>query len=375
MLSSVATSLTSLASFASLPSLASVRQRAAAIADDARVLAKLAPALADPYRPLMAHVVVTRRCNLSCGYCHEYDKTSEPVPFATILERLDHLARLRVVFVTLTGGESLLHPDIVAIVAAVRARGMVPAMNTNGYLLTRAHVDALNDAGLFAMQLSIDALEPGPVTVKALRPLRKKLALLAAHARFRVRINTVLGSGAPEEAVTVAREVKALGFDAKCSLVRDGRGKVQPVDARARAAYDEIDRLGHRAPAYLSEDFQRALIDRGRVEWKCRAGARYFTVCEDGLVHLCESSWHTPGKPLASYGEDDLRAWFHRAKHCAPTCAVAYAHQASRLDAHRAQDSVPTAFTKQSWGAPALVQLRRDRRAADAAHAAVAHAA
>jgi MoaA/NifB/PqqE/SkfB family radical SAM enzyme len=348
----------------------SLRRRAAAIADDARVLAKLVPALADPYRPLMAHVVVTRRCNLACGYCHEYDHESAPVPLATMLERLDHLARLRTVFVTLTGGEALLHPDIVAIVRAVRARGMVPAMNTNGYLLTRARIDELNAAGLFAMQLSIDAVEAGAVTVKALRPLRKKLALLAAHARFRVRINTVLGTGAPEEAVTVAREVKALGFDAKCSLVRDGRGKVAPVDAAARAAYDEIDRLGRRAPSYLSEDFQRTLIDRGTVEWKCRAGARYFTVCEDGLVHLCESSFGSPGTPLASYTDEDLRTWFHRRKACAPTCAVAYAHQASRVDALRPQDAVPTSFPKQAWRAPALVQLRRDRTSADAARAA-----
>jgi MoaA/NifB/PqqE/SkfB family radical SAM enzyme len=33
------------------------------------------------YGPFLAQVIVTRRCNLSCGYCTEYDKTSEPVPF------------------------------------------------------------------------------------------------------------------------------------------------------------------------------------------------------------------------------------------------------------------------------------------------------
>ena len=57
--------------------------------------------------------------------------------------RIDRLAELGTVFVTLTGGETLLHPDIVAIVRHVRDRGMTPALNTNGYLLTAARIDAL----------------------------------------------------------------------------------------------------------------------------------------------------------------------------------------------------------------------------------------
>lgn len=354
-----------------LETVESLWRRTRTLADDGRAAAALVAALADPYRPLMAHLVVTRRCNLACGYCHEYDRDAPPVPLVTLCERLDHLARLRTVIVTLTGGEALLHPQIVEVVRAVRARGMVPVMNTNGYLLSRDRIRALGEAGLFAMQVSVDNVEPTATTVKSLRPLRRKLELLARHARFRVRINTVLGSSAPEEALAVARAVGALGFDAKCSLVRDGRGRVQPLDARARAVYAQLERLGRRSPSYLSEDFQRVLLDRGQVEWKCRAGARYFTVCEDGLVHLCESSHGTPGTRLADYGEADLRAAFHMRKACAPTCAVAYAHQASRVDAWRGQDDAPTPIVKRAWGAPELVQLRVVRRspAGDAATA------
>ena len=32
------------------------------------------------YSPFLAQMVVIRRCNLSCGYCSEFDKTSDPVP-------------------------------------------------------------------------------------------------------------------------------------------------------------------------------------------------------------------------------------------------------------------------------------------------------
>jgi len=291
----------------------------------------------EPYRPLLANLVVTRRCNLRCAYCHEYDRVSPPVPTAALLERIDHLRRLRTVFVTLTGGETLLHPDVAALVAHVRARGMTPLLNTNGTLLTRDRILALGGAGLYGLQISVDSVRSDGRTRKSLAALLPGLRLLAEHARFRVRVNTVLGAGPPEEAVEVARVALALGFDAKCSLARDAEGALVPLGGPARRAYEEIRRLGRRSAAYLSEDFQRALLRDGRVDWKCRAGARYFHVCEDGLVHLCPARHGRPGKPLAAYDEADLRRAFHTPKPCAPTCTQAYAHQASRLDALRPQ--------------------------------------
>src|SRR5690242_5648279 len=97
---------------------------------DARVALRLARATLDKDRPLIANLIITRRCNLSCGYCYEYDKVSNPVRLEALKERIEHLARLRAVFVTLTGGESLLNPDADQAVAYVREQGMVPFLNT-----------------------------------------------------------------------------------------------------------------------------------------------------------------------------------------------------------------------------------------------------
>ena len=94
---------------------ASPRRHARDRLDDGKLLLRLLGAAAfDPYRPLVTNLVITRRCNLSCGYCQEYDKVSPPVPTAVLKARIDHLRRLRSVMVTLTGGESLLHPDAAA---------------------------------------------------------------------------------------------------------------------------------------------------------------------------------------------------------------------------------------------------------------------
>lgn len=323
---------------------------------DARILMNVMSAAVDRDRPLITHLVITRRCNLACGYCFEYDKVSKPVPLDVLKQRIDHLAKLRSVFVTLTGGEALLHPDVVELVRYVRAQGMTPFLNTNGYLLTRELVEGLNDAGLYGLQLSIDNARPNDVSKKSLKPLMPKLRLLARHARFHVRVNTVLGSSPPEEALEVARTVIGFGFDSNCSLVRDETGALVKPDPRTRAAYDEIRTLGGRLPTFLDDDFTQQLLDHGSMTWKCRAGARTFMVCEDGLVHLCQPRMGNPGTPLIAYSVDDIRQAFDAPKPCAATCPIAYAHHASKLDGWRSQRG-PRLLT-----APALPTLAAGKR-------------
>ena len=307
----------------------------------AKIMLDVLAAAVDRDRPLVTHLVITRRCNLSCGYCFEFDQVSQPVPLDTLKGRIDHLARLRSVFVVLTGGESLLHPDAIELVRYVCEKGMTPFLNTNGYLLTRKVIEGLNEAGLYGLQLSIDNAKPNAISKKSLKPLMPKLRLLAQHARFHVRINTVLGSSPPAEALEVARTVIAFGFDSNCSLVRDETGALVKPDPATRAAYDEIRGLGHRLSSFMDDDYTRTLLDNGTMDWKCRAGARTFLVDESGVVQLCQPRATPDGKQLLDYTVDDIRHAFDAPKPCAATCPIAYAHHASKLDGWRSQNGPP----------------------------------
>ncbi len=316
-----------------------------------RIAAAVARAAVDPERPVLVHLCVTRRCNLSCGYCTEYDNHAPHVPLEVLKARIDHLASLGTVMVNLNGGEPLLHPGIVEVVRHVRERGMFAVMNSNGFALRRHLVEALNEAGLIALQVSLDAVRPSETSRKACDLLAPKLRLLQRHARFRVRINTVLGSAADEaaETVQVAAAAMGLGFDAKCSFQRDELGAMLPLSQATKDAYQALKDMRGRSPSLLRESFMDELFTDGKRDWRCRSGARYFWVCEDGLVHFCESSYGDPGTPLADYGLDDVRRHFAMNKSCSSTCAVAYAHQVSRLDARRDQDEESRPVSKCSW--------------------------
>ena len=62
------------------------------------------------YSPFLAQMVVIRRCNLSCGYCSEFDKTSDPVPFEILEERLERLKELGTFGISLTGAIRVTRP-------------------------------------------------------------------------------------------------------------------------------------------------------------------------------------------------------------------------------------------------------------------------
>jgi MoaA/NifB/PqqE/SkfB family radical SAM enzyme len=60
-------------------------------------------------------------------------------------------------FVHFTGGEPLVHPNFTAMVAHAAQIGLITALVTNGALLTQKRVDALAEAGLASVYISIDA--------------------------------------------------------------------------------------------------------------------------------------------------------------------------------------------------------------------------
>src|SRR5512139_540931 len=93
-----------------------------------RELRMIAKGLLSTQHPILAHVIPMRRCNLSCGYCNEYDKVSEPVPLDVMKARLDRLASFGTSVITISGGEPMLHPQIYEIISHIRSRGMMAGL-------------------------------------------------------------------------------------------------------------------------------------------------------------------------------------------------------------------------------------------------------
>ena len=303
----------------------------------ARVVAK---ALESRRHPILAQIVPTRRCNLSCAYCNEFDKVSAAVPTGLMLERIERLAALGTTIIDISGGEPLLHPDLDEIIRRIRQHGIFAGLLTNGYLLTPERIRRLNRAGLDRLQISVDNVVPDSVSHKSLKVLDKKLQALAEHADFDVNINTVLGAAVrqPADALLIARRALALGFGTSVGLIHDESGRVIPLDTEQRRVYQDVATLARGFYSHAHDAvFQQNLISGQLNVWQCRAGSRYLYVCEDGLVHWCSQQRGYPGIPLDQYGAEHLDREYSSVKSCAPSCTVSCVHRVALLDELREQ--------------------------------------
>jgi cyclic pyranopterin phosphate synthase len=126
------------------------------------------PVVSDRHqRPLRnLRLSVTDRCNLRCSYCMpEADYVWLPrediLGFEEIEALVDVFTSLGVDKVRITGGEPLLRRELPDLIARLASRPAIRdlAMTTNGVLLA-ANAQALRDAGLHRLTVSLDTLHP-----------------------------------------------------------------------------------------------------------------------------------------------------------------------------------------------------------------------
>ncbi|WP_431269533.1 radical SAM protein [Dankookia sp. P2] len=172
--------------------------------------------------PAICNVSVTNLCNATCDFCNfAHDKgfvtdrrSLDASRFADLLARLKEQAGVR--FVTFMGGEPLLHKNIVEMVQTATDMGVQPTMVTNGWLLP-PKVDALADAGITTLFISIDAADP--LVHEKNRGLKGVCERIReATAKLQARGVTVIASVAMTRLIpdylALARFVKELGFSA-----------------------------------------------------------------------------------------------------------------------------------------------------------------
>lgn len=293
------------------------------------------------YSPFLAQLVVIRRCNLACGYCNEFDDFSPPVATDDLRSRIDKLKALGTWAVEFTGGEPLMHPDLPELIhyASQVKKFHKTMLISNGYLFSEKMVHKLNDAGLDDLQISVDGVHTNDVTIKVLKPLRKKLETIAKHAKFRVTLSGVIGSAPSGEASEVIRFAKDHGFRPRVLLIHGDDGQLK-LNSEQLAEYEQVGReIGGRFQE--ARNYRNRLIEDGSAPFKCRSGSRYLYIDEFGDVHWCSQMRQEFSVPLHRYTESDLKRQFYTRKDCNAHCTVGCARTSSGPDEWRRQHLQP----------------------------------
>ncbi len=113
--------------------------------------------------PLHVTIELSLKCNERCVHCYNFDR-SRPMPEAIaerelktpeILRLLDEIQDEGTLFVTFTGGEPLLHPDLFQFIKRVRHHQMAVRLKTNATLLSKAMAERLAASEVSFIEVSL----------------------------------------------------------------------------------------------------------------------------------------------------------------------------------------------------------------------------
>ncbi|WP_207908016.1 pyrroloquinoline quinone biosynthesis protein PqqE [Bosea sp. BK604] len=136
---------------------------------------------------------LTHRCSLRCPYCSnplELDRRSSELTTAEWKRLIDEAAALGVLHIYFSGGEPMLRRDIAELVAHAHEAGLYTNMITSGVGFQPALLDAVAEAGLDHIQLSIQAVDAATCDRVAgyQGALARKHAVAADIARLGLRL-------------------------------------------------------------------------------------------------------------------------------------------------------------------------------------------
>lgn len=157
-------------------------------------------------------ISVTDKCNLRCVYCMPLEgldwlKRDALLSYEEIAEVVRVMAPLGLRRVRLTGGEPLVRRDLADLVGMIRAVPGIDdiSLSTNAVLLAD-QAEALRDAGLDRVNVSLDSLRPERVDAIARRPgsygrIMEGLRAAEEMGFAPLKINVVLIGGSNDDEI------------------------------------------------------------------------------------------------------------------------------------------------------------------------------
>lgn len=255
-------------------------------------------------RPFTLVAEVTHRCPLHCPYC------SNPL---SLTPRGDELTtaewgrvfaeaeQLGIVQLHLTGGEPLARGDLEELTARARASGMYTQLVTSGVPLERARLAALQEAGLDAVQLSLQgasAAAADPIAGYPAHAAKRQVAAWVKELGLPLTINVVLhreNLDSTAELIALAEELRADRLELANAQYHGwalaNRGALLPtpeqLDRAAAIARGAAERLrGKMEVLFVKPDYFEARPRACMDGW----ARRFVVVAPDGRVFPCQSA-------------------------------------------------------------------------------------
>lgn len=280
--------------------------------------------------PLTVHLEVTAQCNLRCCHCFADAPGADGRRADLSLEELDRLfaamAAAGSFRLGLTGGEPLLRPDLIEIIALAESHGISPCLTTNGLLVTEQLASALARRNLAWLNVSLEGATPA--TNDAVRGagtfvrVKSAIEILRRHVPFSLAFTVTRYNY--HEVDACARLARDVGAQAAVfrPLYPVGRARrqteFQPTFSEYRQAIAALARMGDSGDVTLCNAHPWGPESRRRSQsvlsanFGCGAGNLVCSISASGEVFPC--SFLGPEGVAGNLRETSLQHIWHNSK-------------------------------------------------------------
>jgi len=214
---------------------------------------------------------VTYACNLNCPHClTSSGEKKDELDTREAMQLIDELSRHKVLYLSLSGGEPFLRPDILDLLGYISTTNMRVDIASNGYVLPEKIIVGIRDLPVFQVQVSIDGIGP-------------------AHDRFRGK------SGAFERASRSVRRLREEGIAVSISTTATAEN-IDDLDRIIDFAL-ERDCLGYKAIPFLcagrgKQNADRLKLDRRGYHKLCQTLQRRRKELDGKMNISTEATYH-----------------------------------------------------------------------------------
>lgn len=272
-------------------------------------------------QPLSASLELTYKCNWRCVFCYNprhHDK--RPLSLDEWLGVLDELRALGTLYIGLTGGEPLTHPDFFAIGKGVRERAFALRILSNGALITESVADGIAELAPMAVEMSIhgsnaethERATATPGSFEALlkgvdRLLQREVPVVLKTPVTRMNEDEI------DDMNTIAQE---RGVPWRIDPILTPRDDGDPGPLAYRASPTGVERIYRR----LADAGQLPSEERLKGGVNCGLGRTTLAIDPEGNVYPC-IQWRKA--PLGNVRETPLRELWPTSESRAEVAAIA----------------------------------------------------
>ncbi len=272
---------------------------------------------------------ITNRCDQRCKHCYIFNTTGDRVAtsefgFVEACRLVDNFATFcgqasRKPFITITGGDPLLYPDIWKVLAYIKSKGIKFSLLGNPFHLDEMVAARLKELGCTSYQMSLDGLEATHDLIRmpgSFKATVKKIAVLK-DAGIRANIMTTVSGmnykEIPDLLETVVEAgVTVFAFARYCPTHGDLEFNMTPDEYRQFLVemWERFQKHANSGTTFTLKDHLWTLLlhEMGMFEPRpekivfegCGCANAHMTVLEDGTVYACRRFESPVGNAITS---------------------------------------------------------------------------